>query len=191
VSTHDGTGSVRAFPIDVRIVCANTVAAAISKRDRKSTINIRHSGILARKVADAQRLFKSISEDFSLFEEWMKRLAETPTTPNQWKEVVNIILPEPAPEVTGRAKTIYDNKLAALLYAYESEVALIPQFTTNLQPTAYDVFNGITRFVDRDRSERKRSQFEYAVLGSGQDFKQDGIDAINEVFGVPLMRIVG
>ena len=191
ITTHDGSGAAKVFPTDVRVVCANTVRAALGSRNKGLTVNIRHSGDVKAKASDAAKVLAAASDDFAKFEDWMRTLVELRATDAQFREVVNLVIPEPvAPQgqkVTDRQKSIHRNKVLALETAYKAEVKLLPQFAASTGgASAYDIFNSITRYVDRTLLDKKDSRFEYAMLTGGADLKASGIEAINKVFDVKV-----
>lgn len=184
--SHDGTSAVRIFPTDVRVVCANTLALAMGSRDAALTMNIRHTGNIMDKAQQTVAMLASVSEEFKAHEEWMRHLVEIPLTQNRFKEVLAELFPEGEDE-TPRIKANRDARILALTEGVREEVRLLPQlsFTTIQQnATAYELFNGVTRYVDHFIGNKKKDRFEYAVVGSGADFKNKAIDVINNVFAV-------
>lgn len=53
-NTHDGTGAVKAMVTPVRVVCANTLAASVSRA--RSTVNIRHTANLSNNLMEAHKI---------------------------------------------------------------------------------------------------------------------------------------
>lgn len=189
VNTHDGSGSAKVFPSFVRGVCANTVRLALQRRDKGYTVNIRHSGTIANKVAEAQRITALWGEDFTLGAEWLHRLVERPASKDRVAEFLDAMFPvsEAEKQGSGRSKTIRENQTLALAAAIQQEIVLLPQYAASTQASAYDVFNGLTRFIDHDRANRDSvNRFEYAVLGGGEDIKERGIHIIAQMFDAPL-----
>jgi len=188
VTTHDGSGSMKVFPTDVRVVCANTVAGALSSRDRSLTVNVRHSGKTANKLSESKRILQSATAEYQRFLEWQGRLTEVHASDKQIAEVAVALFGSAPLDASSRSKTIIDNKVLALTAAITEERLLLA--SPNM--SAYTVFNGITRVVDHTFGEQggdSRNRFEYAMLpqGTGNKLKTAGIDIVADVFGVPLV----
>lgn len=192
INTHDGSGAMKVFPTDVRVVCANTVAAALNSRDRSLTVNVRHSGSTSTKLSESKRILQSATAEYQRFLEWQGKLTEVHASAKQVEEVALQLFGTPAKDATNRGKTIHENKVLALKAAVRDEIRLLPQFTASGGgASAYNVFNGITRVVDHTFAEAggaSRDRFAYAMLpeGSGSKLKNSGIEVVASVFGVPL-----
>lgn len=187
INTHDGSGAMKVFPTDVRVVCANTVAAALHSRDRALTVNVRHSGSTTTKLNEAQRLFRGATTEYQRFLEWQSKLAEVRATDAQVADVATRLFGVAAADASARSKTIIENKVLALTAGINRERLLLP----SPDLTAYGVFNGITDMVDHDfgnEGGESRDRFVYAMLpqGTGTKLKTAGIDICADVFGVPL-----
>lgn len=187
INTHDGSGAMKVFPTDVRVVCRNTVAAALKARDRSITVNVRHSGSTKGKLVEAQRILKESTASYQRFLEWQGRLAEVVASPKQVDEVAVRLFGVAAADASQRSKTIIENKVLALKAGIDRERLLLP----SPDLTAYTVFNGITNTVDHDFGNaggESRDRFVYAMLpqGTGTKLKTAGIDIVADVFGVPV-----
>lgn len=187
INTHDGSGSMKVFPTDVRVVCANTVAAALSSRDRALTVNVRHSGSTKNKLAEAQRILKQATAEYQRFLDWQRKLVDVRATDKQVDEVAVRLFGVAAADASSRSKTIIENKVLALKSGIDRERLLLP----SPDLTAYGVFNGITNMVDHDFGNAggaSRDRFVYAMLpeGTGTKLKNAGIDIVADVFGVPV-----
>jgi hypothetical protein len=188
INTHDGSGAMKVFPTDVRVVCANTVAAALNSRDRSLTVNVRHSGSTANKLNEAQRILKQATAEYQRFLEWQGRLTEVHATDAQVVEVATQLFGVAAADASSRSKTIIENKVLALKAAVTEERLLL----ASPDMSAYTVFNGITRVVDHtfgNEGGESRDRFVYAMLpqGTGTKLKTAGIDIVANVFDVPLV----
>lgn len=188
VNTHDGSGSMKVFPNDVRVVCANTVQAALNSRDRALTVNVRHSGSTTNKLAEAQRILKQATAEYQRFLEWQQKLTDVAASPAQVDEVAVRLFGVAAEDASQRSKTIIENKVLALKAGIDRERLLLPA----PDMSAYTVFNGITNTVDHTfgtEGGESRDRFVYAMLpqGTGTKLKTAGIDIVADVFGVPLV----
>lgn len=190
INSHDGTAPVRVFPTDVRVVCANTVALATSTADRRLTVSIRHTGDINHKREQAAHTLAAASEHFQRYYEWLRALAEIEATPQRINETIDAIIPEPPSDASKRALNGRERAVALLTAGLREEVALLPQWTaTGGGPSAYELWNAVTRAVDHGFSvarKRKHGRFEYAVLSKGNDLKAKAARVITHVFDVPV-----
>lgn len=187
VTTHDGSGSAKVFPTDVRIVCANTARAALNSRDRTLTVNVRHSGAVETKLDAAQDILHRADAQYRRMLEWQRSLTDIHATNKQVAAVCESLFPTQKDE-TPRSKTIRENKVLALQSAIRTEMKLLPQWAeSGGGASAYNIFNGITRYVDHTVGERKEDRFEYAMLKGGNDLKEQGALVVANVFDVPLL----
>lgn len=86
-NSHDGTLAVRVGFTPVRVVCWNTLSAAIFSKDaHKSLIKIRHSSKVVQKVKDAGAVIDRISNQFDTACEAFQLLARKGITGTQTKE---------------------------------------------------------------------------------------------------------
>jgi phage/plasmid-like protein (TIGR03299 family) len=187
INTHDGSGAMKVFPTDVRVVCANTVAAALKSRDRALTVNVRHSGSTANKLTQAQSILKQATAEYQRFLEWQRKLTDVSANDKQVAEVAVRLFGVAAADASQRSKTIIENKVLALTAGIDRDRLLLP--TGDL--SAYNVFNGITNMVDHDFGNaggESRDRFSYAMLpqGTGTKLKTAGIDIVADVFEVPV-----
>ena len=60
MNSHDGTGSLKLFFSPIRVVCSNTLHAAI--RGARTTFNLRHSANINDKIDDARRVLGVIKD---------------------------------------------------------------------------------------------------------------------------------
>jgi phage/plasmid-like protein (TIGR03299 family) len=187
VTTHDGSGAARVFPTDVRVVCANTLALAVRDKDAGLTVNVRHTGNILDKAQQAVAVLAQASDEFKAHEEWLRSLLELPLTTNRFNDVASILFPEGEDE-TKLVTANREGRVLALADAVREEILLLPQFTATTlsqHATAYELFNGVTRYIDHTVGNKKgANRFEYAVLRGGSDIKQKAIEAINLVFDV-------
>lgn len=60
-TSHDGSLSITALPTNIRVVCNNTLTAAL--RDKANAVKIRHTKNAAARLAEAMKVFKLIDEN--------------------------------------------------------------------------------------------------------------------------------
>lgn len=82
-NAHDGTGSIRLDPTDVRVVCKNTLRMVIPEVEagnqglvQPAAISIRHTGKLSNKLEAARRAIREYDQVVRQHREIVSRLAE-------------------------------------------------------------------------------------------------------------------
>jgi hypothetical protein len=185
INSHDGSSTLKVFPTDVRVVCANTVEAAVRGRDQKLTISIRHSGDVDKKVSSTRGIIAKARADYAQFLNWEKQLTALPASKTKVEELFDVLFPRD--EESKRTTTIRNNKIAGILESVHKEQLLLPQYTlTSGGPTVYQLFNGMTAWIDHDVGAKKDDRAEFAMLGGGNNFKNKAVQSIADVFNVPL-----
>lgn len=186
-NSHDGTSRMIVKWVTRRVVCENTLNAAL--HERGFNVGVRHSGDIPDKIATAQRIFAESSKVFAAFEARMKSLQAAKLTRDQYEAIVAEMFPPV--EKDGRAKTMRDNNVLLLTEAVRAEVKLLPQFTqTGGGINAWMMLNGFTRFADHAQRVQVRNRdagevrFEHALLGGGDEFKAKAANVILDAVGV-------
>lgn len=135
---HDGRGSFGAFVTPQRVVCANTLRAARLKAS--AHVNIRHSGNLAAKVAEARRTLRLTFQYLDTWQALMGSLTHQPLTDKAVVAFTEELIPvRPDAERTARSDAARD-QIAAL---FRSSPTL-----EGVAPTAYRLFNAVAEYAD-------------------------------------------
>lgn len=184
ITAHDGSSADKVFPTDVRIVCANTVQAAINGRPKGLTVNIRHSGDISKKLTSAEEIIWKATSDYKRFAEWQQHLAQIEATNTEIDEFVNGLFA--AADVSSkRSVTMRANKVDAFHGSLMEEA----EISLQSQPTAYTLLNAGTRYIDHFVSAKKDNTAEYAMVGGGNDTKNKMVGLISDIFAVPLPQV--
>lgn len=152
-TSHDGFGSITAAFTPIRVVCNNTLNAAL--RNHSHAIKIRHTANAKDRLAQAHRLM-GISDSLatemeSIFNHWTKiritdmqvrKLIETALVPN--KEVLHKMHTGDYEEVSTYYQNMCDNAYA---YAMSNPTQL--QETT--AGTLFGAYNGVTGYFQNIR----------------------------------------
>jgi phage/plasmid-like protein (TIGR03299 family) len=192
-TSHDGFGSIQIAFTPVRIVCRNTLNAALD--NQVNGIRIRHTASAAEKLKEAHR-FLGISNQLSgeletIFNRWsrvkisdteLKRLVELAMVPN--KETCEKLKVGRAEQLSANYTNIINNVLA---YAFTSPTQ--QQETT--KGTLFGAFNAVTGYFQNVRSFKDdESKFKSILYGTGQaraqkafelchNFAKNGANALN------------
>ncbi len=193
-NSHDGSSACKVIPTTVRVVCWNTLRAAVAGKFRELSVTIRHSGDTTAKLADASLMLARAGEMFGAFGKVANELAEKMVSKNEMEELVEYLFPTPEDDASKSAKTRHENATSLLAMGIHEEVKLLPERTpSGTEGFSFWTFlNGVTRFADHKRpvQVRKRdhneARFEANMIGSGDAFKQKATDKIIELAGLNL-----
>lgn len=173
-NAHDGSAACRVIPTTVRVVCMNTLAAAIAGEFRDLTVSIRHTGDVANKIAEAKLMLAQAATMFGAFEQVANELAAKVVDRSTFDALVETLFPAPAEDATDAVKTRVENQRALLANAVVEERKLL---TAGDAMSYWTVLNGVTRFVDHGQKvqlrgrEASEARFENSFIGRGADFK--------------------
>lgn len=160
-NTHDGSGAFRCLFTDVRVVCANTAALALSN-GKGQGVSLRHTKTLmdrTRQAADILGLAlraKAKSLDF------YQALAERKLLAKDWEALLDAVVPLPEDKRTTRA----ENQREVLTGLFEGGIGMdIP----GVRGTGWGAFNAVTEYTNFHRQTRggQERRFESALFGSG------------------------
>lgn len=90
-NSHDGFGSLKVCMTPVRVVCQNTLNMALN--GAKRTWNIRHSGSIENKLAEAQHTLGLAKDYMSAFEKEAKDLYDIKLAPKDFTQLAETLFP--------------------------------------------------------------------------------------------------
>jgi phage/plasmid-like protein (TIGR03299 family) len=167
-TSHDGSASLTLQLVAVRVVCQNTLSAALSSRT--NVIKIRHTENAKKRVCDAQKVLELASAYFDDLQGLMNKLSEVPMNKDEMVKFTEQLLP--AKDEAAAAPT-------RLLNTRQAIVGLFDRGAGNAGKSRWDALNAVTDFVDHERGLRgETSRFESAILGSGANLKQRAVDLL-------------
>ncbi|WPU99063.1 DUF932 domain-containing protein [Mucilaginibacter sp. cycad4] len=176
-TSHDGSGSITAAFTPVRIVCQNTLGAAL--RNSSNTIKIRHTANVEDRLKEAHKVMgisnKMADELDGIFNQWSKvRITD--------KEVMKLIQQAMAPskdvlkslktgeELSTVFKNICDN---AFMYAMASPT----QQTETTKGTLFGAYNAITGYFQNVKEYKDdEAKVKSIIGGTGQLRTQAAFD---------------
>lgn len=142
LNSHDGSSAFRFMVTPVRIVCANTQAAAISRA--KSTFSIRHTSGASNYVNEARQALGIATEYFAKFEEAAQTLIDTPMDFAESAEFFR--------QLTGlNEKGISDRTKGTRQRLHQGLTATLAQTITlddALRQTRWGAYNAVTEWFD-------------------------------------------
>jgi phage/plasmid-like protein (TIGR03299 family) len=179
----DGKTALRCLWTNVRVVCANTAAAAL-QQGAKTGVSIRHTRNAALQLKEAHNVLGLANKAFDESNEFLRKLAETPMGTSDWVDLCLTLFPDPVVdedgEVTKRGRTRVDNKRRELTSLFlDGTGASIP----GVRGTAWGAYNAITEYASFFRSTRgsQDKRFESLMLGTGSNFVSKGTALLRQM----------
>ena len=183
-TSHDGSASLSLQLVAVRVVCQNTLSAAL--KSRTNVVKIRHTENFKLRVRDAQKTLELATAYFDDLQGLMNKLAAQPMNKDEMVKFTEVLLPTPAREaviVGATAGVVNANDPSTRLINTRSAiVGLFDRGAGNRGQNRWDALNAVTDYVDHERSSRKTTtRMESAVLesGSGYRLKQRAVDLLS------------
>lgn len=148
---HDGSLAFEFSPTNVRVVCANTVAAARSEAKQQGvSFRIKHTSNAQHRVEQAVAAYRASMEYHKYFAEKAQAMIETPFSFKQMEALATAIFPTPEGRET-------DIPGATLKGRYEVQRLFIEgkgHQELGLVGTAWGAYNGVAEYYDWNRQTR-------------------------------------
>lgn len=194
-TSFDGTIATRVVATAVRVVCNNTLTGALWSADKeKAYISIRHNVSLSDPgvMADASDRFAEIIREFDQYKVLGEAFAGVRLAKHQVEGLFQRLTIDKAAKgdaekeaaPTGRARAA----LERLLQSYADTLSEGTQ-----GGTAWAVLNGVTRYVDHNRTVRdtegegkEGAKFASSMFGSGASLKREAIEILAELGNLQL-----
>lgn len=182
-NSHDGSRALTVLPTSVRVVCANTLRAALSSGESsRQTINLRHTKNLDDRLPDVVAALKGASALAHREEEKARALAARSLTIAELGEYfarTYVAMYGPVPKVT--AASTKGEKTRATRAAETVEAwgrrALAESNVLDVGPSAWLAMNAVTGWADHDRPIRGDTDRNYTNLfGSAAAAKATAVE---------------
>lgn len=165
-NSHDGCSALRMFFTPIRVVCQNTLIAAMSAA--KGGISIRHTGNIQSKIKEAQRALGIAINFYGEFERSITKFSDRKLSDAE-SDMYFVSLICSNNEIDAQdLSTRKQNQLDALNVLYHK-----PEFT-DAQGTLWSAYNAVTRYVDHERTvknDNMSNRLESIWFGSGAELK--------------------
>lgn len=173
VNSHDGSSPLRAFATNIRVVCQNTLMAALRNQD--NGVNIRHTVNAKSRMAEAVRVW-SMQEKYNAdFGNVMQTFANTDMSESQMRAFIEELMPQKA---DAKVSTRGDN-------TRQEVVNLFSEGKGNSGKTVWDAWNAVTEYVDHHRGTRLLASADASevrkmssLFGSGHNLRQEAMDLL-------------
>lgn len=175
-TSHDGSRSYNYRITQTRVVCQNTLSAALS-RSTEAALTVRHTRNAGNRIKDMDAVIMDLRSQGQTVTETMRELATRKTTRESVKGIFDRLYPVKSGE---ESSTRRNNIMGDILRRFESNDR--NQFP-EIRGTAYNLLNAITEYVDHDRSAQGGKRAESAMFGSGDALKSKAFEYIVEAAG--------
>lgn len=174
-TSHDGTLSITAMPTNVRVVCNNTLSAALGQKS-KDKIKIRHTTNAAARLTEAMRVIKLLSTNTVENEENYNVMANTVISKEQMfnyfgnvfctpQEIKELQAGKRAKEVLSTRK---ENILNEVLYfANRGQGQAMAMKGQDL--TMWSAYNAVTGYVTRKKYSSASDRANSMLFGSAAE----------------------
>lgn len=177
-NTHDGSRAVRAFFTPIRVVCNNTLNAALQDKSVLNGVSIRHSGNVAARVAEAGRLMGITNKVYAEVEEMYRKMSLTKVSPDELIKYVTALIPDnEGAKKNTRTEAIRSEVVNLTMYGEGASLE-------TARGTLWGAYNGLTEYVDHVRGTNGKSddvRLESMWFGNGARLKQAAYDLAVEM----------
>jgi phage/plasmid-like protein (TIGR03299 family) len=161
-TSHDGSVAIQASVTPVRVVCQNTLNAAL--HGVKQSYKIRHTATVNGKVQAAREALGLAHAFMDEFDKMAHDLIQSEINKATFDKIVLAAYPKPDEDASKGAVTRWNNKIETIQEIYRSD-------TTNMiAGTAWGAYNALTERLDWYRNGRGAASNEnVAAAASGFD----------------------
>jgi phage/plasmid-like protein (TIGR03299 family) len=166
-NTHDGSSSFSVCVTPIRVVCQNTLTAAL--RAAKSKYSIRHTPSASGKIQAAREALKVTFKYSAEFEKEAETLLSQSMTDKEFAKLVEHVVPLDPKEESPRAITMATQARGALMGLWNAPTQ------ANIKNTKWAAYNTFVEYSDWAKPVRSKdadmARAERIVNGSGDRFK--------------------
>jgi phage/plasmid-like protein (TIGR03299 family) len=165
INSFDGTTPFKCYFTPVRLWCANQLVVSIKKS--VSSISIRHTNNVMERAETAFRVLNFAESIFDSFKLTAKKLTEKILD----KQMVEKFLKDVVGEETSAQNTRYRQEILSI-----SENGI-----GNSGNTLWDLYNGVTEWIDHKRGNDIDKRMASSLVGSGFNIKQKAWESVNNL----------
>lgn len=183
ITSHDGSTALTGLITPVRVVCQNTLNAAL--KNHSNVFKVYHRKNYQAKANEAAKVLELAGAYFNDLQYVMDTLAEKEVTSTYVDGFVNALIPNRKEDEEVSTRT--ENRRGEILSLFQNG-------TGNFGKTRWDLFNAVTEYVDHKQNGRvtvarieksgaqdnvqSEQRFERALIGSGATLKQKAMDLL-------------
>lgn len=180
-NAHDGTLSFRAFWSPIRVVCTNTLNAAL--RRSQSGVSLRHTASILSRVSEAKKVLGLANEYYGELSETFTALSRVSLDDKGFSTYLNEVLPVP-PDANDDSAVHEARRIVSLNWQQGRGV----EFTSKSMWRAY---NSVTEFTSHQRqlrgklaSVKAENRFNTVMLGASKMLQQIAFDTALQIAGL-------
>lgn len=187
VTSHDGTLATTAAATPIRVVCQNTVTAALQGATR--TWKVRHTPGASKKIEEARRALDLTFGYEKAFQAEAEALLAVKVDKKKYESMVKVLFPAPAKEAAKQATTAYEKVYGTLMGLWGADTQV------DIKNTAWGAYNALVEYGDwfrgtRGADDQVAQQF-YTSLTSGMgtvrtlaDYKDQALAVVKAKAGI-------
>ena len=182
-NSHDGSMAVTAAATQVRVVCANTLGAALRRSEGcERTYKFRHTGDMQEKLGEARRVMQISLDWNAAFADLGNKLATKPMAKDGLGKIVDKLTGADNPDLGDRAKQNRADIKEVVLNIYDGKG---PEGDTsgNSPGTAWAAYNAVAEWADWGRRVTKRTD-QMQRSFEDQRIKDGALEKIRQAVGV-------
>lgn len=183
VNSHDGSKALSVFETPIRVVCQNTLSAAL--KGRSGGINIRHTENATQNIKKAQEALGLVAKYYDDLESVIGRLSGIQISAKQLKKYVEEVFPANENATFSTRTDNVREKVAELFTSGRGNDL------DGVKGSVWAAYNGVTQYVDWDRSprgkddnQRQNNRLASIWFGSGAGIKAKAWDLALDLAGV-------
>ncbi len=184
-TSHDGTASLECLLTSIRVVCWNTLTAALGRS--RNRVKVRHTASARVNIAEARRILGIASQHFDEHRERLGKLADVKIDTRFAEAFASAMFPDKDDQNNTRARNAR-HEIASLYGGRQ-----VGADHDAVEGTAYGLYNAFTEYLDHNtapqRTNRTRRQvaetrFESTLYGGNANKRQVAFDLISRATGV-------
>lgn len=165
INSFNGTTPLMCFFTPVRLWCKNQLQAAI--KHKTNCVKIRHTQNIEVKVEEAFRVLGKANSYFVAFKEKSKQLAQKSLNKKMVDSFLNSLF-------NGKETTRKDNQKQEVLKLTENGKG-------NNGSSLWDLYNGVTEWVDHSRIQNSEKRLASSLVGTGSTLKEKAWSLANSL----------
>ena len=180
-SSHDGSLSLQVMFSPVRVVCANTLSAALNRNSNRTFI--KHTINYKNKIAQARQLLGLTESYYAQMEIQFNKMLEAEMTKLEAEKFIEKLIPARDEDGEIKLSKVLENQRADILNLFSNGIGI--KGTDNVN-TRWAAYNAVTEYVDHHRATRivgganaDETRMETILWNSGAGMKQRAFEMLS------------
>ena len=180
-SSHDGSLELSIFHTPIRVVCNNTLSAALTAAEDYTLpiVRIRHTAGASERIKLAHQALGLATKRVEVMAALYQRFARVKLGVLQFKEYLQHVVPSSKEERSGIPSAMIQEARDTIERLYDAGINnLDPDFTH----TAWSALNATTHYLDHSRQMRRGSdRLESSWFGTGRDMRDRAVSWLRKL----------